>query len=257
MNYYRNYIHRIAEKLNPFNKLLKAEGPINITSELKETFDTVNRALSDAGELAIKPPIPGQQLLLRTDASFRSACYALMIEINADHKIQSKRKIYAPVAFGSKKFSLAQLILSSYSKELFATYMALLEFAHILREATKPTIVLTDKKSVTQFFQTKVVPPALWNASDYIQQFNFEVAHIAGSGNAAADFFSGLKLKVTEKNRLKIREDVQTTPIAVTTSSSDVADEERFFFAQAESKDKLKNKPFRGKLNLGKRQQNE
>ena len=35
-NFYRNYFPRIAEKLNPFNKFLKAEGPINITSEMKE-----------------------------------------------------------------------------------------------------------------------------------------------------------------------------------------------------------------------------
>ena len=34
------------------------------------------------------------------DASFRSARDALMIEDNPDQKIQSKRKTYAPVAFG-------------------------------------------------------------------------------------------------------------------------------------------------------------
>ena len=44
----------MAEKLNPFYKLLKTEVPINITSELKETFDSVNKALSDACELALK-----------------------------------------------------------------------------------------------------------------------------------------------------------------------------------------------------------
>ena len=36
--YYRNYIPRMAEKLNPFNKLLKAEVPINITSELEKNI---------------------------------------------------------------------------------------------------------------------------------------------------------------------------------------------------------------------------
>ena len=35
VNYYRNYLPRMAERLNPFYKLLKAEVPINITSELK------------------------------------------------------------------------------------------------------------------------------------------------------------------------------------------------------------------------------
>ena len=59
VNYYRNYIPRMAEKLNPFYKLLKAEVPINITSELKETFDSVNKALSDACRLALKQPILG------------------------------------------------------------------------------------------------------------------------------------------------------------------------------------------------------
>ena len=38
VNYYRNYIPRMAEKLNPFYKLLKAEVPINITSELKKNL---------------------------------------------------------------------------------------------------------------------------------------------------------------------------------------------------------------------------
>ena len=37
VNYYKIYILRMAEKINPFHKLLKAEVPINNTSELKET----------------------------------------------------------------------------------------------------------------------------------------------------------------------------------------------------------------------------
>ena len=160
VNYYRNYIPQMAEKINPFYKLLKTEVPNKITSELKETFHSVNKALSDACELALKQPIPGKQLVLLTD-SFRSAGYALMVEDNPDQKIQSKRKTYAPMAFGSKIFSPAQLKMSIYSKEVLAIYTAFLELAHILWEATKPTIVLTDNKSVTRFFQTKAIPPAL------------------------------------------------------------------------------------------------
>ena len=180
VNHYRNYIPGMAEKLNPLYKLLKTEVPINITSELKETFDSVNKALTDACELALKQPIPEKQLVLMTVASCRSAGYALVIGNNPDQKIQSKRKAYAPAAFGSKMFSPAQLKMSIYSKDFLAIYMAFLEFAHILWEATKPTIVLTGKKSVTRFFQTKAIPPTLWNACDYVLQFNFKIAHIAG-----------------------------------------------------------------------------
>ena len=124
--------------------------------------------------------------------------------------------------------------MSIFSKEFLEIYKAFLEFAHTLWEATKPTIVLTDNKSVTRFFQTKAIPPALWNVCGYVLQFNFNIAHVAGSVNTAADFLSRLELKVTEKIRLKIREDIHTTPIEVTTSSSDVADEEQFFFTHAD-----------------------
>ena len=115
--------------------------------------------------------------------------------------------------------------------------MAFLEFSHILWEATQPTNVFTDNKSVTRFFETKANPPALWNACDYLLQFNFKIAHIAGSVNTAADIFSRLELKVTEKIRPKIREDMQTTTVEVTTYSSDVADEEQFFFTKADNND--------------------
>ena len=108
----------MAEKLNPFYKLLKMEVAINITSELKETFDSVKKALSDACELALKQPILGKQLILMTDAIFRSAGYALMIEDNPDQKIQSKRKTYAPVAFGSQIFSLHNL-RCPYTQKIF------------------------------------------------------------------------------------------------------------------------------------------
>ena len=73
--------------------------------------------------------------------------------------------------------------------------MAILDIAHILWETSKPTIVLTDKKSVTRFFQTKAIPRSLWKACDYVLQFNFKIAHIADSVNTAADFLSRLELK--------------------------------------------------------------
>ena len=129
--------------------------------------------------------------------------------------------------------------------------MAFLEFAHILWEATKPTIVLTDNKSETRFFQTKAIPPALWNACDYVLQFNFKIAHIAGTVNTAADFLSRLELKVTEKIRLKIREDIHITPFEVTTSSSDVADEEQIFFTHADDGEESEEQTLERKEQLG------
>ena len=114
----------MAGKLNPYHKLLKTDVPINITSEMKETIDSVNEALSDACELALKHSIAGKQLILSTNASFRSAGFALTIEDNPDQKIHSKRELYAPRAFGSKIFSPMQLKMSIYSKRYLAICMS-------------------------------------------------------------------------------------------------------------------------------------
>ena len=92
------------------------------------------------------------------------------------------------------------------------------------------------------FFQTRAIPPALGNACEYVLQFNFKIAHIADLVNTAPDFTSRLELKITEKIRLKIREGIQTTPIEMTTSSSDAAVEEQFFCTQADRKDKSEQK---------------
>ena len=146
-----------------------------------------------------------------------------------------------------KIFSPAQLRLTIYTKEILTTYMAFFEFAHFLWEATQPTIVLTDNKSVTRFFQTKALPTAVWNSCDYVWQFNFRKAYIAVSANTAADFVSSLELEVTEKMRLRIREDIQTKPIEVTTSSSDVADEKQFFLTQADKNDESDQQSFERK----------
>ena len=141
-----------------------------------------------------------------------------------------------------KIFSTAELKMLIYSKCFLAIYMAFFEFAHILWETSKPTTVLTDNESVTRLFQfqTKAIPASLWYACDYALQFNFKLAHIAGSNNTAADFLPRLDLKVTEKNHLKFREDVQTTRMEVSKSSSDVAGDKHFFFMQADGQDETK-----------------
>ena len=110
----------MAGKFNPFYELLQIEVPISITSELKETFDSVSKALCDACELALKQPIPSKQLVVLTDASFRCAGYAPMIEDNPDQKIQTKRKTYAVVdsdrIFLPRGIQVAHLLTRTFGK---------------------------------------------------------------------------------------------------------------------------------------------
>ena len=114
-------------------------------------------------------------------------------------------------------------------------------------------MTLTDNNSVTRFFQTKAIPPAPWNACDFVLRFNFKKTHIAGSVNKATDILSRLELNVTEKMCLKIPEDIEITPIKETTSSADVAVEEQFIFTEANKQKESEEQNFsNGKNNLEK-----
>ena len=85
---------------------------------------------------------------------------------------------------------------------------------------------MTDSKSVTRFFQTKMIPPPLWNACDFVLQINFTIAHIPEKMNTAADFLSRLEMDPNEKIILKIREDIPTKPIEVNIESTGITQEE-------------------------------
>ena len=94
----------------------------------------------------------------------------------------------------------------------------------------KPVIILTDNKAVTRFFQTKIVLPALWNACDYVIQFNFVIAHIPGAQKTAADYFSRLEADPKDKLVMKFREDVQTVPIEINVQSAGVSQKEQILY---------------------------
>ena len=74
-----------------------------------------------------------------------------------------------------------------------------------------------------------MIPPPLWNACDFVLQFNFTIAHIPGKMNTAADFLSRLDMDPNEKVILKTREDIPTKPIEVNIESTGIAQEEPGF----------------------------
>ena len=90
-------------------------------------------------------------------------------------------------------------------------------------------IILTDNKSVTQFFQAKIIPSTLRIFCDYVIQFNFTIAHIPGKNNTSADYLSRLEISPKEKLILRIREDIPTTPIELHVQSAGVSEEEQIF----------------------------
>ena len=223
LNYYRNYIPRLrfSERLTPFFKLLKETSKFYVPTNLVEDLTSLNKLLKNSCQLALKQPLKHKQLIVMSDASFTAAGYAIMIEDDPNQKLQSKRKAYAPIAFGSETFNPTQTKLSIYAEEFLSIYFAFVEFGHghLMWGSTFPVIVFSDNRSVTQFFQTKMIPPALLNACDYVLQYNFVIAHVAGSMNTAADFLSRTEVDPKEKLEMTIRNDIHTKEIEVNIQS--------------------------------------
>ena len=72
VNYYRNYILRLSEKLIGMYELLKADAKITSSEELVNDFKAINESLAEASGLALRQPAAGKQYVLMTDASFRA-----------------------------------------------------------------------------------------------------------------------------------------------------------------------------------------
>ena len=76
VNYYRNYIPRLLEKLIGLYELLKADTKITISEKLVDNSKKVNANQAKACGLALRQPVAGKQYVLLMDASFRAPGYA-------------------------------------------------------------------------------------------------------------------------------------------------------------------------------------
>ena len=120
-------------------------------------FD-INENLANAAKRSLRLPLPDKQLVIMCDASEHAAGYVLLIEDYTETN-DGPTKSDAPVAFGSQRFTEGQMSLTMYAKEFLAMHFAFDEFAYILWGVQKPTIVMTDNKALTRFFQSKRIPP--------------------------------------------------------------------------------------------------
>ena len=112
-----------------------------------------------------------------------------------------------------------QLKFSVCYKEFLALYFALDHFAHFIWGATKPVLVLTDNRSLTQFFQSKSIHPSLWNCLDRVLSFNILLAHIPGKANSAADFLSRMQTDPNLKLQIKLTDHVPVREIEIDTEA--------------------------------------
>ena len=196
---------------------------------MEETFESVKKSILDACKLALKQPIPGKQLVLMTDAIFQSAGFAFIIEDNPDQKIHSKRKTYTTLASGTKFSPPRNTRCPSTQKKIWRLPWHFLS----LRTFSKK------HQSQHLIWQISKITNLSHVSSKRKQIHQYRWMHLAMKCNSTSietNILSRLKLKATLNLPLKIRENIQGTPIELTTSSSDVTDDENIL-AHTESEE--------------------
>ena len=202
-----------------FYKLLKKDAVIETTEEHVKALEVIKKDLMEATNVTLRLPKPGLQYVILCDASYHGAGFVLMVEDYVNETGKKEKKTYAPVSFGSHLFNATQLKFSIYYKEFLALYYALDYFSHYIWGSSKQVIILTDNKSLTQFFQSKVIPPSLWNCSDRILAFNIVIAHIPGRANYAADFLSRMENDKSATMSLKLIDRIPVREIEIDTEA--------------------------------------
>ena len=68
LNYYKNYVSRLSERLATFYMMLKSDEKILVSKELVQQFEETSKALDKCCDLALQQHIPNKQIALMTDA---------------------------------------------------------------------------------------------------------------------------------------------------------------------------------------------
>ena len=126
-----------------------------------------------------------------------------MMEARTKKPFETKK--IRPSGVSLQKIISVQLKKSLNLKHFLASFRNFFQFAHILWQTTRPAIVLPVFKTVSHFYRMIAIPTSLWNAYDYVLQFNFSLALLAGPINTATDFLSRLVFNVTQKIRSRIQ----------------------------------------------------
>ena len=159
VNVYRQYIPKLAKKLLPLYQLNFLKRNFNWFKSTKTRLPTSTKLSPRQPIFPLRLPLPDQLLVKTCDISQHAAGYVLLIEGNANDNTAAS-KAYAPVAFGSRRFTTGQMFLTMYAKDFLAMHSAFDEFGHVSWGVTKPIKAMTDNKASNRFFK---LSRFLWN----------------------------------------------------------------------------------------------
>ncbi|CAH8289554.1 unnamed protein product [Schistosoma intercalatum] len=208
-NFYRRFLPRCAEVLQPLTDLLKADKKgtkreknqtFNLSLDAKTAFEKAKSMISNATMLQHLNTDPTTHLILCTDASQKAVGAVLQQQVN---------NMTTLIAFVSKRLSPAQERYSTFGRELLAIYLVVKHFNFLLQGRT--FTIMTDHKFLCYTFHTSYDrhSPREARQLDYISLFTTDIQFVKGHTNVVADALSR-----KDVNTLLRKEDIDLETIA-------------------------------------------
>ncbi|XP_054287784.1 uncharacterized protein K02A2.6-like [Macrosteles quadrilineatus] len=191
-NYYNKFIPKLAEKLNPLNKLLQKGKKFEWTDECERSFESVKLDIAkDETLIHYNPSLP---LILSPDASPTG-----LGAVISHHLKDGTEK---PIAFASRSLSKSENQYSQIDKEATAIYWGVKKFFPYCYG--RKFILVTDHKPLVSIFHPSKSLPAmsatrLLNYALFLAGFDYKIEYRKTSDHSNADFLSRFPVEKLEE----------------------------------------------------------
>jgi hypothetical protein len=182
-NYYRRFVEGYSEVAAPLTALGSPSARFAWSPEAQASFDALKQALASAPVLRTFDP--SRRAVLTTDASGVAVAAILTQPDDEGHQ--------HPVAYESRKLTLAERNYPAHVLELLAVVHALRVFKHYLLGSGAPRPggcgsdfdLRTDNQAITWLKTNRHLNKMYVRWLDEIEDFRFDVTHLPGSRNPA------------------------------------------------------------------------
>ncbi|GBG62842.1 hypothetical protein CBR_g32427 [Chara braunii] len=171
--YYRNFVKNYSTITSLLTDLTRLDTPWDWTDECEAAFKRLKHALAHHEVLMV--PDPQRPFVVTTDAS--------QYGIGAVLAQQDDKKL-RPVEYMSKKMPSKKLAKSTYERELYALYKALVHWRHYL--LGRFFYLRTDHQTLKWIKTQPVLSDALKRWIEVIDQYDFKLDYVKGEYNKVA-----------------------------------------------------------------------
>lgn len=182
INFFRDFIPRCSDVLQPLTSILGKGRHFIWGKEQQQSFDTCRRQLIETA--ALVHITEDSQLILCTDAS-NVGCGGVLLVRGADKKER-------PACFFSHKFTESQARWPTIQQELYAIVFCLSRPLYSQLFKSVRFTIRTDHRNLVYLHKLASTSKMIQGWRFFLQDYQFDIVHIPGSMNAAADCLSRL-----------------------------------------------------------------